>query len=89
MAERPAAPKPSKIYKSAFDKWDKASWVRSKPHQQDLAAFRDDLDFFPEQLAILFQSEAVRKCPAPTRSKILPRPVNLWVGRIPGGTISA
>jgi hypothetical protein len=62
---------PSKIYKSAFDKWDKASWVRAKPHQEDLAPFQSGLQFFSEDLAILFQAPVVRKASAETRSKLL------------------
>jgi len=69
--------KPSKLYKSAFDKWDKASWVRSKPHQKDLAPFEAGLNFFAQQLSILFQSEEVRASSSETQSHLLA--LNLFV----------
>jgi hypothetical protein len=69
--------KPSKLYKSAFDRWDKASWVRSKPHQKDLAPFEDGLEFFAQQSSLLFQSEEVRASSTKTRSYLLA--LNLFV----------
>ena len=69
MTEHPA--KPSKVYKSAFDKWDKQSWVRSKPHQEQLAPFDPSLTFYSQDLALLFAHEKVSRAPTDIRNKLL------------------
>lgn len=61
--------RPSVAYESHFQKWDSASWVRTKAY--DLAPFESDLYFYSESLAALFSHVAVRQASDEVRRKLL------------------
>jgi hypothetical protein len=60
---------PSNYYRSRFDKWDKQSWVRSKPHR--IEPFASNLDYYPESLAVLFTHDQVKRVSPSVRRHLL------------------
>lgn len=60
---------PSAEYRSRFEKWDELSWVRSKPHRLD--PFDPALQFYSEDLAVLFGHPRVRGATELTRRSLL------------------
>src|SRR6266852_1208017 len=61
--------KPSDLYHSRFQQWDRESWVRAGQRQD--TPFDPKLDFFSESLSALFSHLDVKSISAPIRRDLL------------------